>query len=153
MTYTRINSIGKRELTEEVSWDGGISELQDIFYDVIREIGFKPSGKGDKFSDYDQLYLTKDKVSVSVETFLLNNELKIDIKYYHNKLDRMADFSTFLFTLENISGQERYKFYRIIKNNMTNPETHGELNNIFEIFFNDIRESWRESNTSFGGFL
>ncbi len=153
MTYTRINSIGKRELTEDVSWDGGLHELQEIFYDVIREIGFKPSGKGDKFSDYDQFFLSKDNISVSVETFILNNELKIDIRYHHNKLDRMADFSTFLFSLENMGDQQTYKFYRLIKNNMTTPETNGEVSEIFSIFFNDIRESWRESQASLGGFL
>lgn len=140
MKYTRLNSIGKRELISDIEWDGEVDKLRYIFETILKELGFNLLSIDDHLSIYE---LKPHTALVEASSILLNRDYRIDLKFGIFNMKTKGEYSSFLFLYEYADGGDIYNAYRYKDNK--SEKLPFILNDIIENIFEDIRECWKQS--------
>lgn len=140
MKYTKLNSIGKRELISDIDWDGEVKNLRQIFETILNEIGFSNTMREDNLSIYE---LKPHTALVEASSILLDRDYRIDLKFGIFNMKTKGEYSSFLFLYDYAEGGDFYNAYRYKDNK--SEKLSFVLSSIIEIMFDDIRECWKQS--------
>ncbi len=140
MKYTKLNSIGKRELISDIDWDGEVKNLRQIFETILNEIGFSNTMREDNMSIYE---LKPHTALVEASSILLDRDYRIDLKFGIFNMKTKGEYSSFLFLYDYAEGGDFYNAYRYKDNK--SEKLSFVLSSIIEIMFDDIRECWKQS--------
>lgn len=140
MKYTRLNSIGKRELISDIQWDGEVKNLREIFETILQEIGFHLLSIDDHFSIYE---LKPHTALVEASSIILDRDYRIDLKFGIFNMKTKGEYSSFLFLYDYADGGDIFNAYRYKDNK--SEKLSFVLNDIIERMFEDIRDCWKQS--------
>jgi len=140
MKYTRINSIGKRELISDITWDGEVKKLRDILETILQEIGFVNVNVDENMSIFE---LKPHTALVEASSIILDKDYRIDLKFGIFNMKTKGEYSSFLFLYDYADGGDIYNSYRYKDNK--SEKLSFILTDIIEKIFEDIRECWKQS--------
>lgn len=141
MKYTRINSIGKRELiSDNLKWDGEVDKLRGLFETILQEVGFQVLSIDDHLSIYE---LKPHTALVEASSIILDRDYRIDLKFGIFNMKTKGEYSSFLFLYDYAEGGDFYNAYRYKDNK--SEKLSFVLTEIIERMFEDIRECWKQS--------
>jgi uncharacterized protein YihD (DUF1040 family) len=140
MKYTRLNSIGKREIFSDIEWDGDVKNLREIFETILQEIGFVNVSITDHMSIYQ---LKPHTALVEASSIILDRDYRIDLKFGIYNMKTIGEYSSFVFLYDYADGGDLYNAY-LYKDNKS-VKLKFFLTEIVEKLFEEIRECWKQS--------
>jgi len=152
MTYTIINSVGKRVLVKDIEWDT-IESLAECMEEIVKELGFKDIQDNFVAGILKKTFrIQPDKAFVEIESFIMDRDYRLTLRYGVVNFSRIEDYISYIFQYNYKEGGGDY--YTIHKyQDGKSSRVPGTLQNIVDGFFEDIRLCWKQSALSVGDFL